>query len=78
MTDSKRSTAKRKPIVALRGKGWRIEYNRDSMDYSAIINGIGCIGNADSSNDAETLINDYNYRKIAPAMEAFERAMVAV
>ncbi len=60
----KPSPKKSKPALRVsQGNGWYVEYSRTSKDFSAIIEGVGCIGCAKRPSDAQTLINEYRFEQ---------------
>ena len=66
--NSKASPKKSKPALRVsQGNGWYVEYSRTSKDFSAIIEGVGCIGTATKPHEAQTLINEYNFEQLRRA-----------
>ena len=57
---SKRSTKPAKAnLVVSQGPFWRVEFDRVTKDYIAIVDGVGCIGCSAKPHQAQTLIAGY-------------------
>ena len=54
-------------LIVSEGNGWRVEYDRETRGYLAMINGVGCKGYSDSPVRAQTLCREYMVRQLAPA-----------
>lgn len=46
-------------LIVAQGHGWRVECNRAGGSFSAIVNGVGCIGRAETPGGAQTLCNTF-------------------
>jgi len=54
-------------LIVSQGTGWRVELDRESRDFLAMVNGVGCIGIRATPSEAQTLCHDYMFRQLAPA-----------
>lgn len=54
-------------LIVAQGTGWRVEFDRESRDYLAMVNGVGCIGIRQTPSEAQALCNEYMFRQLAPA-----------
>ena len=52
-------------LIVAQGHGWRVECNRAGGSFSAIVNGVGCIGRAETPGGAQTLCNTFMARQRA-------------
>lgn len=62
---NKRTTKIKANLIVSEGDGWRVEYDRVTKDYLAMINGVGCIGYAQKLLAAHQLCQEYTYRQLA-------------
>jgi len=54
-------------LIVSQGTGWRVELDRESRDFLAMVNGVGCIGIRATPSEAQTLCHEYMHRQLAPA-----------
>lgn len=52
-------------LIVSQGQGWRVELDRETRDYLAMINGVGCIGYRATPSAAQTLCHEYMYNQLA-------------
>lgn len=64
---TKRTTKVKANLIVSQGNGWRVELDRESRDYLAMVNGVGCIGVRTSPVEAQTLCREYMFRQLATA-----------
>ena len=46
-------------LIVAQGHGWHVECTRAGGSFSAIVNGVGCIGRAETPSQAQTLCNTF-------------------
>ncbi|MBK9944242.1 MAG: hypothetical protein IPP13_21790 [Kouleothrix sp.] len=54
-------------LIVSQGDGWRVEFDRASRDYLAMINSVGCIGITETPSAAQTLCQEYTVRQLSAA-----------
>lgn len=65
---SKTSSKRAKPsLIVSQGEGWRVEYDRETKDYTAIVDGVGSLGSRERPSDAQSLIEAYRSAQLAQA-----------
>ena len=52
-------------LIVAQGHGWHVECTRAGGSFSAIVNGVGCIGRAETPGGAQTLCNTFMARQRA-------------
>ncbi len=52
-------------LIVAQGHGWRVECTRAGGSFSAIVDGVGCIGRAETPGGAQTLCNTFMARQRA-------------
>ncbi len=68
MKTTKRTTKPVKAnLIVAQGEGWRVEFDRLTKDYLAMVNGVGCIGYTTSPVEAQRLCQEHVARQHAPA-----------
>ena len=65
---SKPKAPKPNLIVAQAADGsWRVELDRETKDYAAMITGVGYIGSEKTPSAAQTLCHEYLFRQLQQA-----------
>lgn len=54
-------------LIVSEGKGWRVEYDRETCGYLSMINGVGSVGHSASPVRAQTLCHEYMFRQLTKA-----------
>lgn len=68
MKHTKRTAKVKAALIVAQGEGWRVEFDRESRDYCAIIDGpVGCIGYTAEPLAAQTRCREYMAQQLAPA-----------
>lgn len=63
---SKTSSKRAKPsLIVSQGDGWHIAYDRETKDYTAIVEGVGSIGSRERPSDAQSLVERCADRQVS-------------